>query len=99
MCCSLGDNTYICMLMNNVQLRGERMMCGKKWANTERMSLSRPKEMSCSGEEEGLVLDRGMKTSPTITKREAEHRIEIQHSRHSITVCRFDGGSTQNFSQ
>lgn len=44
------------MLMDNVEL-GERMTHGKKWANAGRVSLSRPKEMSYSGQEEEQAVD------------------------------------------
>lgn len=53
----MGDNPYACLLMDNVELGGERMTHRKKWANAGRMSLSRPKETSYSGQEEEQVVD------------------------------------------
>lgn len=46
----MRDNTYDdCMLMENISLReGKNVIHEKKWAKAGMMSLSRPKEMSCS---------------------------------------------------
>lgn len=72
-------------------------MHGKKWAKAGR--IERPKEMSCRGQEEEEVSDRGTKTSPTVPKRVAENMGRLDIVAHNSYLCRPDGGSTHNFSQ
>lgn len=67
-------------------------MRGKKWATTVSTSLSRSKELSYSGSQEELLLNRRIKTFLTIIKEVAEN------TGRDVNSFRFGGRTMQNFS-